>query len=243
MRSKRQGQAQGREIHSCGLPMLGVNEPHWDNIKFCECPENTPTKTPLSLDEFDLESAKEGALRWAASLTREFEPQSLVRDWVEGARFQHEKLRPVIQFLEQQNKVRGESLLAATAEIQELRAERNEWEARYNGLVMLERKPSYKELETEIQALKAENERLKSDLKMAIEIGVEGQREINRRQWDEHQKCEPMIKELTKALEYYSHPDHYTESQTLGGIRQPGVLTEGGKLAREVLNKQRGKNE
>jgi hypothetical protein len=42
---------------------------------------------------------------------------------------------------------------------------------------------------------------------------------------------------LREALEYYAHPDHYEEHITLGGTRQPGVLTEGGGKARAALKK------
>lgn len=41
--------------------------------------------------------------------------------------------------------------------------------------------------------------------------------------------------QMREALAYYSHHDHYDGSFTLGGLRQPGVLTEGGQKAREAI--------
>ncbi len=42
---------------------------------------------------------------------------------------------------------------------------------------------------------------------------------------------------IAEALEYYAHPDHYTESPTLNkpGVRPPGVLTDKGAKARRAL--------
>lgn len=45
-----------------------------------------------------------------------------------------------------------------------------------------------------------------------------------------------LSEELVEALEYYAHPDHYTETMRMEGLRQPGVLTEGGEMARKALS-------
>lgn len=53
-------------------------------------------------------------------------------------------------------------------------------------------------------------------------------------------ELEEQIEIAVEALEYYEHPAHYEETVTLGGTRQPGVLTEGGHKARTTLAKIRG---
>lgn len=53
-------------------------------------------------------------------------------------------------------------------------------------------------------------------------------------------ELEEQINIAVEALEYYEHPTHYEETVTLGGTRQPGVLTEGGRKARTALAKIRG---
>lgn len=50
-----------------------------------------------------------------------------------------------------------------------------------------------------------------------------------------NQKLERDNAVLVKALKYYANADHYKERKTMGGIRQPGVLAEGGSAAREAL--------
>lgn len=49
------------------------------------------------------------------------------------------------------------------------------------------------------------------------------------------------LKICLNSLRYYSHPDHYEEFKTMGGLRQPGVLTEGGRLARKTISEIEGK--
>jgi hypothetical protein len=44
-----------------------------------------------------------------------------------------------------------------------------------------------------------------------------------------------VLQELVEALEYYAHPEHYEERETIRGPRAPGVLVEGGQKAREAL--------
>lgn len=46
-----------------------------------------------------------------------------------------------------------------------------------------------------------------------------------------------LSEELVEALKYYAHPDHYTETMRMEGLRQPGVLIEGGDKARKALAK------
>lgn len=43
------------------------------------------------------------------------------------------------------------------------------------------------------------------------------------------------VARLVEALEYYTHLDHYVKRETLSGTRQEGVLTDGGRTAREAL--------
>lgn len=40
---------------------------------------------------------------------------------------------------------------------------------------------------------------------------------------------------MREALEYYAHPDHYEERNTLSGLRPAGVLVDKGELAQKIL--------
>lgn len=48
------------------------------------------------------------------------------------------------------------------------------------------------------------------------------------------------LKEAIEALNYYEHPVHYEERETMGGMRPPGVMTDRGNRARETLDRLKG---
>lgn len=55
------------------------------------------------------------------------------------------------------------------------------------------------------------------------------------RLWNENEELRAKLEKAVKMAEFYSHPDHYEEFVTMGGMRGPGVLAEKGNLARQFL--------
>lgn len=53
---------------------------------------------------------------------------------------------------------------------------------------------------------------------------------------EERIKIFDLMKEMAEVLEYYAHKDHYEPNNGLS-MSNPGVLFEGGDMARAVLNK------
>lgn len=83
------------------------------------------------------------------------------------------------------------------------------------------------ELEKENKRLKATNWVLK-DSQLRTYDGMA-------QKADKYDALVKTVERFRIGLEYYAHPDHYEERITLCGLRGPGVLTDGGRLAREAL--------
>lgn len=71
-------------------------------------------------------------------------------------------------------------------------------------------------IKEEITKLKEENETLSKDLKMCREIGVEMQREVNRKLSVENEKLKKSRDVLRKAVEFYKMNKHWNIVPMLG---------------------------